>query len=111
MKEYKIITINEDSEVKTYLLEPIAPGEKPHYIHFDSLDEAHQGKLSLGLGKVSDPTRSPEFYRVLGHQHNGAKVYKFLIKDIQPDQSDEINSCCFSGCAGCPTYAKKMGLD
>lgn len=111
MKEYKIKSINDEAGNEIYLLEPIVAEDKPHYIQFDSLDEAHQGKLSLGLGKIADPLKSPELYRVLGHLYEEKKVYKFLVKDVQPDESEDINSCCFSGCTGCPTYAKKMGLE
>jgi len=110
MKEYKIKIINDELGDEIYLLEPLVPGEKPHYIQFESHDEAHKHKLSLGLGTLADPHKNPSLYRVLGHELEGIKVYKLLLQTPLQEESDALDSCCFSGCSGCPIYAEKMGI-
>ena len=109
MKEYKLKVIQVHGQDQ-YLLEPLVPGDKPHYILFESREEAHQGKLSLGLGTTADPIKSPQQYRVLNNRVDDLPLYKFIEGSMAPDQNHEYDEgCCYSGCAGCPTYAKKMG--
>jgi hypothetical protein len=111
MKEYKLKPISLKPSGETYLLEPLYPGEKPHYIQFDTLEEAHKAKLALGLGTLRDPLKSPDQYQVLTQEIEGIKIYKIIPSqnlNEQNDHFDAIDSCCFSGCTGCPIYAKKM---
>ncbi len=112
MKEYKMKIIQGDGGNWLYLLEPILAGDKPHYIVFETKDDAHQGKLSLGLGTTPDPIKSPTSYQILSDKINDIPLYRFIAGSMTPENQDEYDDgCCFSGCAGCPTYAKKMGLN
>jgi len=107
MKEYKIKSIQDKSDRPLYFLYPLVPGDKPHFIEFDSEDEAHQAKLSLGLGSTPDPIKSPSSYRVLNRTFEDKPIYK-MLENLAQREEEDINSCCYSGCTGCPIYAEKM---
>lgn len=110
MKEYRLLEISEnDTEISLrnhFLLIPLMKAD--HAIAFTSKSEAHQAKLSLGLGKIPCPQKTPENYRVTNTLYQSLKVYIMLQDSIVEAQEDDLDGCCFSGCSGCPTYERAM---
>tara|TARA_Y100000296_G_C5083722_1_gene211288 strand:- start:56 stop:406 length:351 start_codon:yes stop_codon:yes gene_type:complete len=109
MKEYRLLEISEnDSELSLrnhYLLIPLMKAD--HAIAFTSKSEAHQAKLSLGLGKIPCPDKAPQNYRVTNSKYQNLTVY-FMIQETTLEEDDDLDGCCFSGCSGCPTYERAM---
>ena len=73
--------------------------ESNFVVVFKDKSKAHQYKLSLSLGSVIGPWDSVEGHELMKSQ-DGKLLYQLVENQVKSDWKDE--SCCQSGCPGCP---------
>jgi len=98
MSEYKLIELHDKENC---LLQALTSGK--YYIFCNDKQEAHTFKLSLMLETLANPIEAPELYdlyEVKGYQN----VHRPKSLAFADDEAEDINSCCQSGCPGCPYY-------
>jgi len=101
MKEYKPLF---DGDI-VYLI-PLGEVPPSHVILVDNQVEAHNLKLSLGLGKKPSPNTDTTGYELLAQKYGDAPVYKVLANSPamaapKPQEDWKDPGCCESGCKGC----------
>ncbi len=104
MSEYKILPY-EDKGKYQILSSGITSSE--FSIICDSKEQAHKLYLSLLLETTPNPIKASELYFFVKKEMKNDKYVNFYIpKDLllEDDPIDDMNSCCQSGCKGCPHF-------
>ncbi|EQC45485.1 hypothetical protein [Bacteriovorax sp. Seq25_V] len=98
MTEYKLIDLHDKENC---LLLSVSGGK--YYLFCDNQNEAHSYKLGLMLETLPSPAEAPELYESVelsGYEN----VLKPKSLAFNSHEEDDFDSCCQSGCAGCPHY-------
>ncbi len=100
MIDYKILAYEDKGK---YQILSKGLGSSDFSIICENHNQAHKLYLSLLLETTPNPNQAKEMYFYVKEE----SLVKFYIPKnllLEDDESDDIDSCCQSGCKGCPLF-------